>query len=179
MTTTTARRVILESPYAADTDEERDLNVAYARLCMRDCLLRGQYPFASHLLYTQPNVLDDRIPEERQLGIDAGLDWGAFADASVVYTDFGLTEGMKKGISSAAELARSVHYYYFFEDNCSKIIPLEYKYRMFRQLLRLEGDSPRKVGFCFGVDHTLEDGRRETIRYCPMEIPPELKGLLW
>ena len=41
--------------------------------CLRDSLLRGEGPITSHLLYTQPGVLDDQIPEERQMGIDAGL----------------------------------------------------------------------------------------------------------
>ena len=66
------KRVILESPYAGDVER----NVAYARACLRDSLLRGEAPIASHLLYTQPGVLDDQIPEERQMGIDAGLAWG-------------------------------------------------------------------------------------------------------
>ncbi len=47
--------VILESPYGG-TPEEVERNVKYARACLRDCLLRGEAPFASHLLYTQPGV---------------------------------------------------------------------------------------------------------------------------
>ena len=39
--------VLLESPYAGYVER----NLAYARACMRDCLLRGEAPFASHLLY--------------------------------------------------------------------------------------------------------------------------------
>jgi len=66
------RRVILESPYAGDVAT----NVAYARRALRDCLLRGEAPFASHLLYTQPGVLDDTLPDERACGIEAGLIWG-------------------------------------------------------------------------------------------------------
>lgn len=53
--------VLLESPYAGNVE----LNVTYARACMRDCLKRGEAPFASHLLYTQPGVLDDLVPNER------------------------------------------------------------------------------------------------------------------
>ncbi len=45
--------VILESPYAGHVDA----NVAYARMAMHDSLLRGEAPIASHLLYTQPDVL--------------------------------------------------------------------------------------------------------------------------
>lgn len=87
----TVRLVVLESPYAGDVGR----NVAYARAAMADCLRRGEAPVASHLLYTQPGVLDEDIPEERQLGIDAGLAWGRVADAAVFYTDLGWSGGMQ------------------------------------------------------------------------------------
>jgi len=51
--------------------------------------VRGEAPYASHALYTQPGVLDDSIPVERETGIEAGLEWGAKADATVVYVDRG------------------------------------------------------------------------------------------
>lgn len=98
------RLVILESPYAGDVVA----NVAYARECMADCLRRGEAPFASHLLYTQ--VLDDLQPEQRTLGIDAGLAWGKEAHATVVYTDLGISRGMSYGINHAAEHGRPVEY---------------------------------------------------------------------
>lgn len=96
------RLVILESPYAGDGVSDRvAANLAYARRCLRDCLLRGEAPIASHLLYTQDGVLDDRVAAERRRGIDAGLAWLAVAEASVVYTDFGATAGMAEGIAAA------------------------------------------------------------------------------
>ena len=58
------RRVILESPYAGSVEE----NVAYARAAVRDSLLRGESPIASHLLYTQPGILRDDVPDERRAG---------------------------------------------------------------------------------------------------------------
>jgi hypothetical protein len=73
--------VILESPYAGDVEA----NTAYARACVRDSLSRGEAPLASHLLYTQPGILRDDVPEERQRGIEAGLAWAGQADATVVY----------------------------------------------------------------------------------------------
>lgn len=85
------RRVILESPYAGDVDA----NVAYARRCILDCLSRGESPIASHLLYTQPGVLDDKAEDERALGIEAGLAWLPVADAMVVYMDRGISPGMQ------------------------------------------------------------------------------------
>lgn len=98
--------VLLESPYAGEVEK----NVAYARACMRDCLLRGEAPFASHLLYTQEGVLDDLIPEERQLGIEAGLAVGKTFYATVVYTDRGISNGMKYGIERAEKEGRPVEY---------------------------------------------------------------------
>jgi hypothetical protein len=45
------------------------------RAAVRDRILRGESPIASHLLYTQPGFLKDDVPEERHLGIEAGLAW--------------------------------------------------------------------------------------------------------
>ena len=96
--------VLLESPFAGDVEK----NLKYARKCMRDCFMRGEFPFASHLLYTQEGILDDDLPNERNLGINAGLYWGKFASKTVVYTDLGITEGMKQGIGRAKKEGRLV-----------------------------------------------------------------------
>ena len=45
--------VIIESPFMGD----KDLNIAYARKCLKHSLLKGESPIASHLLY--PQVLND------------------------------------------------------------------------------------------------------------------------
>lgn len=100
------RLVILESPYAGDIER----NVAYARRCVRDSLLKGESPVASHLLYTQPGILDDGVPAERQHGIDAGLAWRAVAQASVVYVDLGISKGMEYGIAAAKEAGLPIEY---------------------------------------------------------------------
>jgi hypothetical protein len=98
--------VILESPYAGNVEK----NLEYARRCMRDCFIRGEYPFASHLLYTQEGILDDNNSEERKLGIDAGLSWGDLADKTIVYTDLGISKGMEYGIKRAKEKGRDIEY---------------------------------------------------------------------
>jgi hypothetical protein len=104
------RLVIIESPYAADTEEGVRANEEYARRCVRDSLLRGEAPIASHLLYTQKGILDDKVSLERQQGIDAGLAWRRVADASCVYVDRGISTGMKYGIAAAKESGRAVEY---------------------------------------------------------------------
>ena len=82
--------VVLESPYAGDTRK----NTHYARLCMHDSIMRGEAPIASHLLYTQPYILDDNDPFERAMGIACGLAWLPKASYSVYYTDRGWSTGM-------------------------------------------------------------------------------------
>lgn len=99
-------KVILESPFAGFVER----NIDYARKCMRDCFLRGEAPIASHLLYTQDGILNDDIPEEREMGINAGLIWGAHAEKTVVYTDFGISNGMKYGIERAIKDGRIIEY---------------------------------------------------------------------
>ena len=102
--------VILESPFAAPTAEKAQENIDYARACLKDSLLRGEAPMASHLLYTQPGVLDDTVAADRRLGIEAGLSWGTLAERTVVYTDLGITEGMRAGIQRARDQNREVLY---------------------------------------------------------------------
>lgn len=102
------RLVVIESPFAGDVAR----NLRYLRACMRDCLIRGEAPFASHALYTQPGVLDDSSPEHRKLGMGAGFAWRPFADAIVVYIDLGITPGMAAGIADAVRCghgSRIVH----------------------------------------------------------------------
>ena len=98
--------VIIESPFAGDVEK----NTHYARACVRDSLLRGEAPIASHLLYTQEGILNDDVPEERQHGIDAGLVWRTVAQASVVYTDLGISKGMEYGIKAAQDAGVPVEY---------------------------------------------------------------------
>lgn len=97
-------RVIVESPFAGGF-----ANVKYSRACIRDALRRGESPFASHLLYTQAGILDDKIPEERRKGIDAAIGWLEVADYVAVYVDKGVTTGMVYGIARASRLGKPIH----------------------------------------------------------------------
>jgi hypothetical protein len=85
-------------------------NLAYARACIKDCLKRGEAPFASAPLYAHPEVYDDSIPEEREAGIAAGLAWGDKADATVVYNDLGISGGMQRGIGRAIAAGRPIEH---------------------------------------------------------------------
>ena len=64
--------VDVETSYSGENEEQIRRNLFYARACVRDCLMRGEIPFASHLFYTQPGILDDSIQKERDIGINAG-----------------------------------------------------------------------------------------------------------
>lgn len=100
------KRVCIESPYAGDIAR----NLTYARRCVLDCLRRGEAPIASHLLYTQPGILDDDIHSERQWGIETGLAWLAVAELVVVYRDLGISVGMELGIGAAKHAGIPVEY---------------------------------------------------------------------
>jgi hypothetical protein len=98
------KRVVIESPFAGDVET----NLRYLRACMHHCITNGEAPYASHALYTQPGVLDDDKPIERELGIVAGFCWRDVADLTVVYTDLGITKGMQYGIDDASRKGRPV-----------------------------------------------------------------------
>lgn len=90
--------VIIESPFKGNYLR----NTMYLRSCILDCLRRGESPYASHRMLT--DALDDDIPEERQLGIEAGFAWrnAMYIDECgerhrvlpVFYVDLGATDGM-------------------------------------------------------------------------------------
>ena len=115
--TTTAQKlkstkfVDIESPYSAPTTAEIKRNIRYARAAVRDCLLRGETPYASHLFFTQTGILDDNIAEDRILGINAGKyiiqKLGAM---TVVYADLGISKGMEFGIALAKNDGRKIEF---------------------------------------------------------------------
>lgn len=99
-------RVIIESPLNGDIER----NLKYARRCMKDSLSRGEAPFASHVLYCHEELLDDHDPAQRVDGMEAGFAWGEAADFVAVYTDLGLSPGMKTGIKRAEGRGKKIVY---------------------------------------------------------------------
>jgi hypothetical protein len=108
----TFKLVCLESPYGSRVDgsratkQEVEENVSYARQCVHDCFQRGEACFASHLLYTQPLILDDGDPEERRRGMQAGFAWAEKASHRVVYFDRGVTRGMVEGVIAGLKIGQ-------------------------------------------------------------------------
>lgn len=94
--------VVIESPYGKNVDggpaDDATIarNVRYLKAAMADSFERGEAPYASHGIY--PGVLDDRDPEQRRRGMEAGFAWGAMAHRAAVYIDLGVTPGMAEGI---------------------------------------------------------------------------------
>lgn len=91
---------IIESPYAGDIER----NTLYARRALRDALERGYAPLASHLLYTQPGVLDEHNPDERAWGIEAGLVWLPLVRVQLFYQDYGWSKGMYAAAARGRDL---------------------------------------------------------------------------
>lgn len=98
------KRVTIESPYACPSCSTKkkpcscgrvEKHLAYLRAAMRDCFDRGEIPFASHALYTQPGVLDDDNPDERKLGIEGGFSWASHCHHVAFYCDMGWSRGMR------------------------------------------------------------------------------------
>ena len=98
--------VIIESPYAGDIQR----NLRYLRACLRDSLLKGECPIATHGLYTQDGVLNDTIPEEREIGMNAGSTLRKVAQKTVVYFDLGISDGMQFGIDNATKIGQEIEY---------------------------------------------------------------------
>lgn len=89
--------VIVESPYAGETER----NTAYAYRCLRKCIDDGEVPFASHLLF--PRVLQDFDPRQRQQGIELGYRYWDFASTIRFYLDYGWSPGMELAFERAVE----------------------------------------------------------------------------
>ena len=103
-----SRCVILESPFAGDIET----NVKYAKACMQELLIQGDAPIASHLLWTQEGMLDDNVPKQRTLGIEAGLAWYTYADAVIFFVDRGWSRGMKAALERATEMGLKIEIRY-------------------------------------------------------------------
>lgn len=91
--------VIIESPFRGNKNFGQEQNSTYARLCLHDSLMRGESPFASHLLYTQ--VLNEQDLGQRTMGMKRAFKWYRHANLMAVYRDHGITQGMRKGIRVA------------------------------------------------------------------------------
>ncbi len=108
----------VESPYAAPTEDGLRRNILYARIACRWALDAGYYPYASHLFFTQPGILDDSDPDERQTGIDAGKAIIRHsAKISLFFLDLGESSGMRYGREAAQSVGREIKEVRLFDNN--------------------------------------------------------------
>lgn len=93
--------VVIESPFRGINGEYDQENISYLNMCILDCLLRGEAPFASHVMYT--DSLNDYYDEQRYFGIKAGFVWRKFAEKTIFYIDRGFSLGMVKALEHCKE----------------------------------------------------------------------------
>ncbi len=136
---TQLKKVVLESRFAAEDVKGLLINKRFTIACIRDCFLRGEAAYASHVIYAQSHILDDYVSSERALGIQAGFNWGDCAEKTVVYTDLGISGGMKLGIEHAQKVGREVEYRElgFIPEVTAQEIELEETYIRSQQMYRL------------------------------------------
>jgi hypothetical protein len=113
----------IESPYAAQSEDLMLTHILYARMACSWAIKQGYSPYASHLLYTQPGILNDDKPEERALGFELATAMvKKCADVSLFFMDLGESSGMKYGRELALkEGIPTEDVYLFLEPNADKL----------------------------------------------------------
>lgn len=116
--------VSVESPYRAATAELQQEHVCYAVLAAKHASkFHGEAPFASHLILTQSVdhsggtfYCSDDMPEPHGLGVgrEGAIEITHSArmvcDKIVLYTDYGVSSGMKAAVTVAEEHGIPIEY---------------------------------------------------------------------
>ena len=95
------RKIYVASRYAGDVDANVSAAVTYCRRVIDE----GYMPVASHLLY--PQILNDNIPEERELGLLFGL--LRLCDEVWVFGE--VSQGVAQEIEEAKRLKKQIRYF--------------------------------------------------------------------
>ncbi len=90
------------SPYRGEVER----NKKYARELTRLALDNGFCPVTVHLYLTE--VTDDNIPEERRLGMDAGMEILKNCKYILIGGRHGISEGMKAEIKTALNMGKVI-----------------------------------------------------------------------
>lgn len=96
------RKVYVASPFSGDTEANTLKAVEYCRMVID----AGYMPLASHLLY--PQMLNDKIPAERELGLMFGLALLRMCDEVWVFGP--VSSGMAQEIEEARRLKKKLVY---------------------------------------------------------------------
>ena len=109
MNLTITQRVVIETPFYHIDPIKMAEYKTYLAAVRKDVLLNHKEAyFASHALYTEET--NDANPDERTIGIEAGLLWLEVAHKSVVYIDYGFSNGMKHGVKRAISLGKPIEF---------------------------------------------------------------------
>ena len=83
------------SPYSGDVKR----NKQYARELTARAIQLGYAPITPHLYITE--CLDDNDPEQRELGLNAGIALLSVCDIIIVGIKYGISDGMEREIFKA------------------------------------------------------------------------------
>jgi len=97
------KKVAIESPYKGDVER----NIEFCQNICKFAVQNGYNPFAMHLFY--PQFLDDKITQERNLGIQCGLGWTDHANEVwfCLREEDKISQGMLRAIERNTELEKS------------------------------------------------------------------------
>lgn len=96
-------KIYVASPYSGNIGKNSAAAIRYCHYVIN----QGKMPVASHLLY--PQMLDDDIPEERELGQMFGLSLLALCDEVWVFGSR-ISSGMEAEIAEANRLNKPIRY---------------------------------------------------------------------
>lgn len=101
--------VYICSPYRADTEEQLQQHIEYAKELTREALLKGDAPVTVHLYMTQ--CLNEVDETERGCGLTAGRAIVEKCETMFVGSRFGISEGMAGEIGRAKEKGICIQYH--------------------------------------------------------------------
>jgi hypothetical protein len=95
--------VCIESPW-------RNFALArpYLSACIRDAVMRGEVPIASHAMFCVASDFNDEVDADRALGLTAARVMIQNCQLVAVYCDHGISEGMRRAMEFAFSINKPV-----------------------------------------------------------------------
>ena len=140
------------SPYRGDTER----NAKYAAALTRAAIVKGYTPITPHLYITQ--ALDDRNPEERALGMEAGLHLLEPCECIMIGGRYGISEGMRYEIEWAHKMGKN----FSFAD-CGKLNGKDEGF--LREMSRYPDMEERKQEFIHLLSFVERDGVQKLLEW--------------